>query len=68
MMRTGARETMRPVHTNHRRDCVAPGISTLATLMGLLLWIVKLARGIETIAHDLYDIKNIYALRYKERE
>src|SRR5574342_21158 len=41
MMRTGATETMRPVHTNQGRDRVASCVSTETALMGLLLWIVQ---------------------------
>src|SRR5690349_13792979 len=37
-MRTGAMETIRPVHTNHGFDRVAAFVSTVTVLMDFLLW------------------------------
>src|SRR5215470_14461113 len=36
-MKTGAMETIRPVHTNHLFNCVAVFVSTVTVLMDILL-------------------------------
>src|SRR5215471_5592189 len=63
-MRTGRTDTIRPVHTNQVCDRVASLASTVTVLMELLLWI----RWIETITHDLYDIKTSFDLEFPGTE